>query len=177
MRAFGAETGNFCGVAELRGAVMKRYLYVLLQCTWGAPQSLVGAVLYLLHWRSQHLNFHGAAATLWEYRSSVSLGVFVFAAKETYFNEKINREHSQKELTERLLVHEYGHTIQSLILGPLYLIVIGLPSLLWAGLPIFAKKRRDRGISYYSLYTEKWADSLGEAVTRKPSLGRLDIGQ
>lgn len=154
---------------------MKRFLYVLLQFTWGAPQSLVGAVLYLLHGRDEHLNFHGAAATMWGHRSSVSLGAFVFAAKETYFNEKVNREHSQKELNQRLLVHEYGHTIQSLILGPLYLIVIGMPSLLWAGLPICAKMRRDKGISYYSLYTEKWADSLGEAVTKQFSLGRLDI--
>lgn len=150
---------------------MKRYLYVLLQCTWGAPQSLVGAVLYLFHRRSHHLNFHGAAATLWEHRSSVSLGAFVFAAKESYFDESVNGEHSRNERTERLLVHEYGHTIQSLILGPLYLIVIGLPSLLWAGLPIFEKKRRDKGISYHWLYTEKWANILGEAVTKQRSIG------
>lgn len=162
---------------RVRCAVMKYFLYVLLQCTWGAPQSLVGAVMFLFHKRSEHLNFHGAAATLWERRSSVSLGAFVFASKEPYVNERINGEYSRKELTERLLVHEYGHTIQSLILGPLYLVVIGLPSLLWAGLPICAKKRRDKGISYYSLYTEKWANSLGETVTKRCSMGCLDIDQ
>ena len=50
--------------------------------------------------------------------------------------------------------HEYGHSIQSKYLGPLYLLVIGIPSLIWA---IFGK----RGDAYYAFYTERWADKLG----------------
>jgi hypothetical protein len=65
-----------------------------------------------------------------------------------------------------LLAHEYGHTIQSLILGPLYLFVIGLPSLLWAGLPVFQRRRHDRHVSYYSFYPEKWANALGARFAR-----------
>lgn len=61
--------------------------------------------------------------------------------------------------TENMLKHEYGHTIQSKILGPLYLLVIGLPSIIWAG--CFKKYREKNKISYYSLYTEKWANKLG----------------
>lgn len=43
------------------------------------------------------------------------------------------------------------------VLGPLYLLIIGLPSFLWASL-----KRAGlfRGRDYYSFYTEKWADRL-----------------
>lgn len=52
--------------------------------------------------------------------------------------------------------HERGHSIQSMYLGPLYLLVIGLPSLLWA-----AWGNEDRNRSYYSFYTERWADKLG----------------
>ena len=55
--------------------------------------------------------------------------------------------------------HEYGHTLQSKILGPLYLFVIGLPSLIWAG--CFEDYRKENKISYYDFYTEKWADKLG----------------
>ena len=55
--------------------------------------------------------------------------------------------------TEHMLKHEYGHTIQSKIVGPLFLLVIGLPSIIWAGL--FRKYRQKNKISYYSLYTEK----------------------
>lgn len=55
--------------------------------------------------------------------------------------------------------HEYGHTRQSLYLGPLYLFVVGLPSLLWAAFWNPGMKA-----SYYSFYTEKWADKLGGVV-------------
>ena len=55
-----------------------------------------------------------------------------------------------------LYAHEYGHVRQSQFLGPFYLFVIGIPSLLWA---IWYRKHK-RG-SYYSFYTEKWADKLG----------------
>ena len=52
--------------------------------------------------------------------------------------------------------HEWGHTRQSRMLGPLYLIVIGLPSLLWA-----AWWNPGRKAGYFDFYTEKWADRLG----------------
>ena len=56
-------------------------------------------------------------------------------------------------------MHEKGHRIQSKILGPFYLIVIGLPSLIWATL--HSSVRRLGTIDYFSFYTEKWADRLG----------------
>lgn len=56
--------------------------------------------------------------------------------------------------------HEYGHTRQSFYLGPLYLLVIGLPSVLWL---LWHRAHRKR--SYYWFYTERWADKLG-GVTR-----------
>mgnify|MGYP007099320789 FL=1 len=39
----------------------------------------------------------------------------------------------------KLIQHEYGHTVQSLILEPIWLFVIGLPSLIWCG--CFSKYR------------------------------------
>ena len=44
------------------------------------------------------------------------------------------------------------------MLGPLYLIVIGLPSLIWAAL--HSSVRRLRTVDYFSFYTERWADRL-----------------
>ena len=69
----------------------------------------------------------------------------------------------------------YGHTLQSLILGPLYLIVIGIPSTLWGFLPNLHKKRKDEQISYFSFFTEGWANRLGEKVTGEKSMGNLVI--
>ncbi|MBE6708150.1 MAG: hypothetical protein E7578_02760 [Ruminococcaceae bacterium] len=154
---------------------MKHIIYIVLQCTWGLLQSLLGVIVYLLHIRDRHFRFHGAVVTEWKARSSVSLGMFVFVTKEPYFHEKLKNTHSMKELSSRLLVHEYGHTIQSLILGPLYLIIMGIPSTLWGFLPYFNRMRKDKNISYFSFFTEKWANRLGEKVTGEVSMENLII--
>lgn len=56
---------------------------------------------------------------------------------------------TEQETTVR---HEYGHCIQSRILGWLYIPVICIPSLLWAWFYT--------GDNYYGFYTERWADKL-----------------
>ena len=138
---------------------MRTALYILWQCTWGIAQTLVGAAVLLFNLGKPHRLYHGAVVTEWSSGSSVSLGMFIF------LSERTNPATKQK-----LLVHEYGHTLQSLMLGPLYLIVIGLPSILWAGLPCCKKHRRTKQISYYSLYSEHWANRLGEKITKEPAM-------
>lgn len=59
----------------------------------------------------------------------------------------------------KYLHHEYGHSMQSEILGWFYLPFIGLPSLIWAR--CFEGYRKRKGVSYYAFYTERWADKLG----------------
>lgn len=154
---------------------MKTVCYCVIQWTWGFVQSLLGFLVFLLHWRDKHSFFHGAVVTEWKSPSSVSIGMFVFITKEPYFYDKLKDRFSKEELSERLLVHEYGHTIQSLILGPLYLIVMGIPSTLWGFLPCCNRKRREQGISYFSFITEKWANTLGEKVLGMPSMESLVI--
>ena len=75
------------------------------------------------------------------FSQAVSLGNFVLIEKEC---DSITKN------------HELGHTKQSRILGPLYLLVIGLPSFIWANYYAFHTT-----INYYSFYTERWADKLG----------------
>lgn len=57
---------------------------------------------------------------------------------------------------KRLLAHEYGHLRQSRALGPLYLCVIGLPSLLHAAVSRLLRWPRHR---YLRFYTEAWAEA------------------
>jgi hypothetical protein len=154
---------------------MKAIIYWILQCTWGILQSALGFFVFLLHARQRHYLYHGAIITEWDNNSSVSLGMFVFVTKEPYFYEKLKDEYTMEELSRRLLVHEYGHTIQSLILGPLYLILMGIPSTLWGFLPSLNRKRKNEGISYFSFFTEKWANHLGERVTGEKSMENLII--
>ena len=76
--------------------------------------------------------------------SAMSLGDYLF----------VNPMSSQKSIQ-----HECGHSKQSDILGPLYLIVIGIPSLLHNIVHYLCSKI---GIKwkYYSFYTEYWANKL-----------------
>ena len=147
-------------------------LYTILQWTWGLPQTAAGALLRLKHRRDPHFLWHGAFVTVWKAPGSVSLGRYIFLTEDPLFyyphlREKIPKEEAAKQL----LVHEYGHTVQSLILGPLYLFVIGLPSMLWSSLPRFQKRRRERKISYYSAPFEKTANRFGELATGEKSVG------
>ncbi len=149
--------------------------YILLQCSWGCLQTLLGFLLFLLHIKDKHFNYHGAVVTKWKLKSSVSLGMFVFITEEPYFAPKFENKFSKDELYKRLLVHEYGHTVQSLILGPLYLIIMGIPSTIWGFLPSLNAKRKNKQISYFSFFTEKWANTLGEKVTGETSMQNLVI--
>ncbi len=151
-----------------------KYLYWLIQITWGILQSLLGLILFIIHIKDRHYLFHGAIVTEWKGKSSVSLGTFIFITEEPYFYKKLKDEYTKEELSARLLVHEYGHTVQSLILGPLYLVVMGLPSTLWGFLPYFHSKRKN-GVSYFSFFTERSANVLGEAVTKQKSMEQLQI--
>lgn len=154
---------------------MKGALYFIWQWTWGVLQSSLGLVNFMLHIRDKHYFYHGAVITEWQDKSSVSLGMFVFVTSQPFFYDKLKSEYTMEELSQRLLVHEYGHTIQSLILGPLYLILIGIPSTLWGFLPSLNKKRKIERLSYFSFFTEKWANNLGEKVTGQKSMESLVI--
>lgn len=127
-------------------------LYVIGQCVWGFPQTLAGGVLFLLNAAKPHFIYNGAVVTRWGIRGSVSLGEFIFMSDKA---------------DDTILAHEYGHTVQSLILGPLYLLVIGLPSIVWAGFPLCVRYRKERNYSYYRFYTERWANWHGDRVYRK----------
>lgn len=127
----------------MREALSKIFWFI-----WGLPQNLIGAILFLT---SKGNWYYYKGCFVKEISKTgpgaISLGMFIL------FYADFGQD------THRVLKHEFGHTIQSKILGPLYLFVIGLPSLIWAGL--FRKYREKNNVSYYSLYTERWADKLG----------------
>ena len=127
---------------------MKKRRYTFLQWTWGLPQTLAGSAVYLVHRKHRHRDYKGACLTEWDRDDGLSLGKFIFVPKGG---------------KEPLIDHEYGHTLQSLILGPAYLILVGAPSLVWQNLPFFINKRKKTGKSYYSPVFEKTANRLGRS--------------
>lgn len=120
---------------------MKTLLNVILWI-WQLPQNLLG-LLFFVALRPEHSEKFGSATAYFatRMRDGISLGQYIFI--------------QAGRGTPNILCHEYGHCRQSLYLGPLYLLVIGLPSLIHAAL-----YRPEKG-NYYDFYTEKWADRLG----------------
>jgi hypothetical protein len=133
---------------------VKQSLKTLLLWIWQSPQCLIGAVLWcLLTLGHQNPLRHGEIwITPWLFGSGgVCLGEFVFVLKGD------DEEAAQK--------HELGHRSQSRMLGPLYLIVVGFPSVCFN---LLARRSRYFRKTYYQRFPENWADKLGK-IQRKPS--------
>lgn len=134
--------------------------YTILQCTWGIPQTIVGFVLYLRYKSKNHSIYYGSILTKWDRSDGISLGLFVFVPNDIGVSKGL------QEYYNKMAIHEYGHTIQSLILGPLYLPIVGVISLLWSSLPMFKRIRKEKKLPYSFCFTESWADKLGERFTK-----------
>ena len=118
---------------------------------WQLPQNIVGAIIKKVlkapPIKTITVNNQTVTIYAWKYTSAVSLGQYIFMHE---YCAKTNRDHT--------IEHESGHSIQSMYLGWLYLLVIGLPSFIWAN--CFKDYRKKHNKSYYSFYTERWADKL-----------------
>ncbi len=133
--------------------IIKYTLFYLVQFTWGLPQNILGLCMLIKHRKCKKEFYHGSLIIYhngnW---GGVSLGMFI-----------IIRGNADENWIHEAKIHEYGHTIQSLILGPLYLFVIGIPS--------SSMYRATRKIiygyvgEYYYFYPEAWANTLGQRAT------------
>ena len=136
-------------------------LYYIIQWTWGLPQNLLGLLLTVIVRLSNkggiHERYRNAVLTDWKKKGwSMGLGMFVFYGHRDCTTD-----------VERMIrAHEYGHTIQSVVLGPLFLPVIGIPSLVWANLPYFRQFRAKKHYDYYRFYPEAWANKAGAWANR-----------
>lgn len=129
---------------------------------WELPQSALGlAVLGLerLAGTARELAWDRERVFVRSTTNAVSLGWFVF------WSEGENRWFV---LDEHTRAHEYGHSIQSRWLGPLYLPLVGVPSVMRVLYAVAHREltgRRWRG--YFDGYPESWADRLGGVRRRR----------
>lgn len=95
----------------------KRWLYYLIQFTWGLPINIIGAVVagvLLLckkrpYWYEWHLCFELPT------RSGMNLGIFVMLPHSALMNMKM---------------HEIGHGIQNMYVGPMFIGSIAITSVI-----------------------------------------------
>lgn len=120
-------------------------LALALALIWEMPQNLLGFIFYLflrkkivgVYLIRNRYNF-----IVPDFSGGISLGIFTYSS------------------TTWLVPHEYGHTRQSKVLGPLLLLLIGLPSLIWATTYVLGWNASD----YDSFFIEGMATKLGNKV-------------
>ena len=124
----------------------------ILYWIWQLPQNLLGVIWKNIKKDSiitpisnNDIKSVGAKAYLIKAGGTVTLGKYIFIS-QTYRDQGMT------------IKHECGHVKQSKMLGPLYLIVIGIPSILHRWLNDYIGCDEESGYSHF--YTEKLADKL-----------------
>ncbi len=100
---------------------MRKAFIWLLALTWELPQTIL-ALLFMLLFKTKKLDKNGRIRRIHDnrYLTCFSLGEFIF----------FGRKYTDYPSWERTQKHEFGHSIQSRILGPLYLPLIAIPSVI-----------------------------------------------
>ena len=138
---------------------MKIFLRILTEI-WQFPQHIIAYVIILINCKSIKLmvSKDGISHYLVDhlFDNAISLGNYIFLDSDGNFSYKT-------------IKHEFGHQKQSLMLGPLYLIVIGLPSIIGNIIDRIKHKYFRRYYDpdfYYKQPWEAWADKLGGVVRK-----------
>lgn len=116
----------------------------VLAYIWQLPQNLLGLLLRLIYKGNDSQYKDAIVRRSTKMPGGISLGKYII----------INQWAGEMDKQ-----HEYGHCIQSKRWGWLYLPVIGLCSITWAGLYGTVIESSPNG--YYKCWTERRADKLG----------------
>ena len=131
--------------------LIMKYIRNLILFIWQLPQHIVAIIYFgylVMMCKDLGIDSRYKQATVIPciMRGAVTLGNYVFVGLNSEYRKTVK--------------HELGHTIQSKILGPLYLIVIGIPSITYCGLRRLFPSLRKK--NYYNFYIERTANYLSE---------------
>ena len=126
-----------------------------LKYVWQLPQNLLGLLL-IAFYKPERMHIMENGNRIYfatRMKGGISLGKYSIVNVGHYrhdINESLKRDTVRHEAI--------GHATQSLYLGWLYLIVIGLPSIVWAML--YGRVIEPTKNGYYKFFTERWADKI-----------------
>lgn len=146
---------------------MKKMLKIIKNVVlyiWQLPQNLLGLFLILFYRPDEKIRLDNGNLVYFSTKmpGGISLGMYSIVNK--YYLIALG---GNKEIVKNLDVvkHEgLGHGTQSRYLGPLYLFVIGLPSIIWAS--IYGSLIPYTHNGYYVFFTERWADKLAGVIRK-----------
>lgn len=126
----------------------------VLMYIWQFPQMLAALIWYICRKKYITAEVEGKFYTVYRgtNRGGVTLGDKIFLS-----------DYYSGEYLALVIAHESGHVKQSVMLGPLYLLIIGIPSIIWA----WCHKTVAPNKSYYWFYTESLANKLGGVGVNK----------
>lgn len=123
---------------------------------WELPQNVLGLTTLLVEaglGTVEGLEHDRGRLFVHSRKCAVNLGLFIF------WREGENRWFVLDKWTR---AHEYGHSFQSRWLGPLYLPLVGVPSVLRVLYAVaYRELMKERWQRYFDGYPENWADRLG----------------
>lgn len=125
--------------------------FYILSWTWGIIMTLIGSVVALiliLIGYKPIKNIYGWYFEIGNYWGGVDLGYISII---------------QKNSSQYLKHHEFGHAVQNCIFGPLFPFMIAIPSAIryWYR-TIREKLGKDNPTDYYAIWFEKQASTYGE---------------
>ena len=123
-----------------------------LKSIWEFPQKIGAQIVIRISKAVVYTQYEDATVYSWKFKNGLSLSNSIFVPF------KQDRDPSS-DYVQQYIKHEYGHSIQSKYLGWFYLLIIGIPSMIWNA--CCKAYRKKNGVSYYSFYTERWANILG----------------
>lgn len=133
---------------------MKSFIYYFLQFTYGILMNVIGLLAFLIticFTHNVHRHYHSFYTTTKKQFGGISLGIFVIVCNDSDY----------------LLNHEFGHSYQNIMFGPLFVFVVAIPSLIRAG---YFNYRTSKGLpnkEYDSIWFEGQATRIGTKVYEK----------
>ena len=140
---------------------MKKFIYWFLQLTYGLILTLPGLILLLCLklFRIQHKVSQNGYSYIIEFGKNwggINLGLLSFCG--TYSNSDF-----YKDFFQYVRRHEYGHSFQNIMFGPLQIFIVGIPSVIRY---IYYTYKLHQGIDlgdkwYQSAWFEHQATTIG----------------
>lgn len=124
---------------------------------WQLPQNVLGLLIILFTRAIEYTD------------ESLKITFYYIVSDGNHFGISLGNYIIIKRPTKNSIKHEHGHQKQSKMLGPFYLFIIGIPSILMAILSILSYKYSSGKFAknYYNRWPENWADKLGNVERSK----------
>lgn len=140
--------------------------YWLIQLTWGIIMNIIGffaTIFSLIFLKGKiHSNGFGIVTEVGsDHWGGVSLGAFALVCR---------CKDRDSDIYDEIRMHEFGHSLQNLFLGPLFPFVVGIPSAVRYWLEYYNKLKED----YYAVWFERTATSWGTKVMTWIEEGELE---